>query len=230
MSAAHDVLHTGELLEMILINVDMHTLLLAKRVDRFWLESIKGTLKLQKKLFIVPATTKDIIELKMAEELPPGAARTTTGCHMVVKPGSRPPTSSDFSILNPLFSWRLRYRVAGCSRPSEDFVTAGKPHVTPSWHKMLATQPPQFELWIDPYPGGRELPGSALAGVIFEQSKLLNITFTQSVYEQWLDTNRLRPPPPHPPVRSIEDFWDVVKRERAEDMCQQGEEQDNVET
>lgn len=67
MKAAHDALHTAELLELILIGVDMRTLLVAQRVSRYWYESMKNSVRLQKKLFLIPATTKDIIELNIAK-------------------------------------------------------------------------------------------------------------------------------------------------------------------
>ncbi|KAK4494363.1 hypothetical protein PRZ48_014661 [Zasmidium cellare] len=50
-SATERTLHTTELLEQILLNLDYQTLLLSQRVNRQFKGTIDGSLKLQKKLF-----------------------------------------------------------------------------------------------------------------------------------------------------------------------------------
>lgn len=52
---AHAVFFVAELLENTLIDVDMKTLLLSQRVNRFWLQVIGNSQLLQKKLFFLPA-------------------------------------------------------------------------------------------------------------------------------------------------------------------------------
>lgn len=50
--AAEKVLQEPCLMEMILVEVDMKTLLLSQRVSKFWRTAIQDTTKLQKKLFL----------------------------------------------------------------------------------------------------------------------------------------------------------------------------------
>lgn len=50
--AAAKVLQEPCLMEMILVDVDMKTLLLSQRVSKFWQATIQNTNKLQKKLFL----------------------------------------------------------------------------------------------------------------------------------------------------------------------------------
>lgn len=65
--AATAVLETTEMLEHIMRFLDMKTLLLSQRVDRRWKATIKGSIMLQKKLFMRPATLEDVLELAVIE-------------------------------------------------------------------------------------------------------------------------------------------------------------------
>lgn len=51
---AHSVLHTTELLEAILLGLDMRTLLLSQRVNKTFGNVIKGSLDLQRVLWVIP--------------------------------------------------------------------------------------------------------------------------------------------------------------------------------
>ena len=78
-----------ELFEKILVFLDCKTLLLAQDVSAKWAQVIKGNTKLQKKLYLVPATFEEAIDLNMVNDdalvmfpnnrftLPPGTHEKT---------------------------------------------------------------------------------------------------------------------------------------------------------
>lgn len=67
-AAGAAVFDTTELLEMILVEVGMKTLLLARRVTRKWRDVIQQSDKLQKKLFLKPATLEEALALITGED------------------------------------------------------------------------------------------------------------------------------------------------------------------
>ena len=50
--AAQAVFETAELLEMVLMGIDAHTLLYTQRVNRFWRNTIQSSLALKRALFL----------------------------------------------------------------------------------------------------------------------------------------------------------------------------------
>lgn len=62
------VLQIVELLEQILLRLDMKTLLLAQRVHPQWKAVIAKSALLQKKLFLMPATRRELAKLNLVEE------------------------------------------------------------------------------------------------------------------------------------------------------------------
>lgn len=66
--AAHKVFGTVELLEKILVNLDMKTLLLSQRVNADFNTVITESSKCQKKLFFAPATRDEISSLNMVQD------------------------------------------------------------------------------------------------------------------------------------------------------------------
>lgn len=54
MSATTKTLNTAELLELILLELDMHTLLHCQRVSKFWQSSVELSQKLQRQLWLLP--------------------------------------------------------------------------------------------------------------------------------------------------------------------------------
>ncbi|KAK4619531.1 hypothetical protein CLAFUW4_11691 [Fulvia fulva] len=234
MTAVHDTLHTAELLEMILINVDMHTLLLAQRVSRYWSESIEGSMKLQKKLFLIPATSGDIIKLNIASNI----SQNSMVESMVVDSNLKAPTPSDVSVLNPLFDWeRTRFfatpSIPICTRPDRDNRDLSRHQVTPSWHKMVMTQPPQFELWTGQKRCNNEklIAGNTPAGRphFFRNVTEVGIMAPTRVYEQWGKEGQ-RGVLSWASVHSSAIFWEMVDKERALASSRQGEGDGGVES
>lgn len=136
MAAATATLDTGELLELILLNLDTKTLLLSQRVDRRWHYIIRHSKMLQKKLFLLPTNSFDeILELGLLDAskseryniLDATSQRSKQFLEQVV-------------ILNDLLfdttrEWKLRsVAFADPATRSGTFI--------PSWQRMLLTQPP----------------------------------------------------------------------------------------
>lgn len=65
--SAHKVFHIN-VFEYILLNVDNKTLLLSQRVDSHWKINITNSRLLQKKLFLLSATMKDLPRLNIVEQ------------------------------------------------------------------------------------------------------------------------------------------------------------------
>lgn len=63
--AGKDLVGIAELLEQILVNVDMRTILLSQRVNKHWNNVISGSTKLQKKLFFIQPTIDDAVKLNL---------------------------------------------------------------------------------------------------------------------------------------------------------------------
>ncbi|KAK5732888.1 hypothetical protein LTR17_010161 [Elasticomyces elasticus] len=61
------VLGTPELLEAILVGTDAKTLLLSQRVAAYWRDVIRGSISLQKKLFLRPASLEEALHLTKDE-------------------------------------------------------------------------------------------------------------------------------------------------------------------
>ncbi|RAH74694.1 uncharacterized protein BO66DRAFT_433803 [Aspergillus aculeatinus CBS 121060] len=57
-SHASTVFHTPEILKMILLDLDMLTLLISRRVCHTWNEMIKSSLRIQQALFYIPLESK----------------------------------------------------------------------------------------------------------------------------------------------------------------------------
>ncbi|KAK4619530.1 hypothetical protein CLAFUW4_11690 [Fulvia fulva] len=104
MTASDDTLHTAELLELILTNLDPRTLLLAQRMSTYWRDLIINSPPLQKKLFLRPATTQELFSLAIA---PPRNRRQAVDMIHLLQSGvlwkTTPPVSS-FAVLNPLLA------------------------------------------------------------------------------------------------------------------------------
>lgn len=146
MSAANKVLHTAELLEQILIGVtDMKTLLLAQRVDKFWSEVIPATKTLQKKLFFRPATFDELFSLCMIVPDPrldcSGENSADEELDRFVNTSGRSnysAPSNKYALLNPLICYdQLSINIPAAS------TVAPKGTMSPSWMRMLVTQPPE---------------------------------------------------------------------------------------
>ncbi|CZT16266.1 uncharacterized protein RCC_02108 [Ramularia collo-cygni] len=149
MSAAIQVLHTTELLEQILINVtDPKTLLLAQRVDKFWSEVIgKDSLKLQKKLFFEPATHEEVVSLCMIPTYDEIWAETCGKYNLYPFVHLKHLCNNRIEELSPSISFaRYNPLVIGdvLSLTLSDKLRApvGNGSVTPSWTRMLISQPP----------------------------------------------------------------------------------------
>lgn len=69
--ASTQVLGTTELLEMILLNVDMKTLLLSQRVSRSWQRLISTSIHLRRALFMEPVAcgTVSYVSIHLASEI-----------------------------------------------------------------------------------------------------------------------------------------------------------------
>lgn len=106
----------AEILESILISVDMKTILLSQRVNKFWHNVIGNSTKLQKKLFFLPATLEEAIDLMAADNKVINLTRdaqlfsgvTTWNLleeeQAVIKTGDEPSQSgpNNVMVLNPL--------------------------------------------------------------------------------------------------------------------------------
>ncbi|KAK4956537.1 hypothetical protein LTR10_006064 [Elasticomyces elasticus] len=149
-SAADKVFNIAELLEIILVNVtEIQTLLLGQRVNKMWLDITSKNKQLQQKLFMAPATRKEIIELGM---------KSSTVFHVISGGTGDPPNSwcdwpddTPYKLVmaNPLLfrhysrSWRYVAEV-DMSR----LVGAGQDIKPGSWQRMYTCMPPPQQLYL----------------------------------------------------------------------------------
>ena len=135
MSAVAAVFDTTELLESILTRLDTRTLLLAQRVERRWKQVISSSKPLLKKLFLLPTTTFDeILDYGFLD------VSDSEKYNILDSTSNRSKWLEQVVILNDLLfdttrEWKLR---------SVSFASPHAPQsdVTPSWKRMLLTQPP----------------------------------------------------------------------------------------
>lgn len=132
--AATAVLETTEMLENIMRFLDMKTLLLSQRVDKRWQATIKGSIMLQKKLFMLPATLGDVFELEMM-----GSRQDSQS---LVLPDTRRKAvtsnySSRYSVVNPLLFDSSKNENRPMFRHSLESTAAEG-----SWRDMQIGQPP----------------------------------------------------------------------------------------
>ncbi|KAK5725308.1 hypothetical protein LTR17_013071 [Elasticomyces elasticus] len=103
--AATRVLGIPELLEAILVRTDAKTLLLSQRVAPYWRDVIRGSISLQKKLFLRPASLEEALHLTKDE----------TG--QVVLTRQSPNGATVVAVLNPLLFTVKRF---ASSNPAVD--------------------------------------------------------------------------------------------------------------
>ncbi|KAK4902715.1 hypothetical protein LTR27_000654 [Elasticomyces elasticus] len=149
-SAADKVFSIAELLEMILVNIrDMQTLLLGQRVNKMWLAVTSKNKQLQQKLFMVPATGKEVMALNMPvyvniRDGPEGAqdlAQVPRALH--------DKTSRRVLVPNPLLfrhESNSVYHAVGVELSR--VVGAGRDVKPGSWQRMYATMPPPRSLYL----------------------------------------------------------------------------------
>ncbi|CAK4032770.1 hypothetical protein AC578_7593 [Lecanosticta acicola] len=135
MSAVTAVFDTTELLEAILSRVDTKTLLLAQRVEKRWQQVINNSKSLLKKLFFLPTNTfDDILDLGFLD------VADSEKYNILDSTSNRSKWLEQVVIMNDLLfdttrEWKLRsVAFASPHSPPSD--------VTPSWKRMLLTQPP----------------------------------------------------------------------------------------
>ncbi|KAK0730291.1 hypothetical protein B0H67DRAFT_561219 [Lasiosphaeris hirsuta] len=147
MSAiAHQVASTPELLEMILLELDMRTLITsAQRVDRNWSQTIKASPRLQQALYFAPARKPR----SRATQTPPYTQNPLLA--EVFSPFfSKPPRRTDTTW--PGFYRRLA--LAKKTRGKKKNSKAERPRqaafmrADASWRHMLVTQPPIAKLAV----------------------------------------------------------------------------------
>lgn len=134
-TATRKVLGAQELLEQILINMDVRTLLLAQRVDRRWNATIVSSSDLQIKLFFKPATFEQAKNICMNMD------------SIVI-------ARSEYYIPNPLVLGRIDH---GEDQNATFLIQAAvidtrdsSPSAAGSWSRMLVTQPPYNAFYIEP--------------------------------------------------------------------------------
>lgn len=66
--AGSKIVNTTELLEKILIDVDMRTLLFSQRINKQFKAVVLGSIKLQKKLFFIRPTFNEAVELGIVND------------------------------------------------------------------------------------------------------------------------------------------------------------------
>ncbi|KAK5718419.1 hypothetical protein LTR15_008146 [Elasticomyces elasticus] len=149
-SAADKVLNIAELLEMILVNVrDMQTILLGQRVNRLWLAVTSKNKQLQQKLFMVPATGKDVIALNIPVHVnirngPEGAQDLTE-----VPRALHDKTSRRVLVPNPLiFRHKLNSVYHAVGMELSRLVGAERDVKPGSWQRMYATMPRPRSLYL----------------------------------------------------------------------------------
>ncbi|KAK3624914.1 hypothetical protein LTR56_020728 [Elasticomyces elasticus] len=149
-SAADKVFNIAELLEMILVNVgDMQTLLLGQRVNRMWLEVTSKNKQLQQKLFMAPATGKEVIALNIPVHV--NIRNGTEGAQDLaeVPKALHDKTSRRVLVSNPLiFRHKLNSVYHAVGVELSRLVGAGRDVKPGSWQRMYATMPPPRSLYL----------------------------------------------------------------------------------
>lgn len=165
MAAATATLDTGELLELILLNLDTRTLLLSQRVDRRWHYIIRHSKMLQKKLFLLPTNTFDeILELGLLDAakseryniLDATSHRSKQFLeHIVILNDLLFDTTREWKLRNVAFADPAKRSGSNSNSNNNSNNNHDHPHNTtnnntntntmtfiPSWQRMLLTQPP----------------------------------------------------------------------------------------
>ena len=172
--ASQDAFHTPELLELMLIEVDMRTLLLSQRVSKYWQELITNSTKLKKKLFLVPATSNELVTLSIAPQPKSSTTLDERPTMAVVSTSSQtsgPPSSVYFAALNPLMFWQGSLLLRTCAWIRGSKTTGRIPQriaLKPSWRQMLIMQPPSFEIIAGDPHTQRTCPAGTTLGEAFD--------------------------------------------------------------
>lgn len=128
---AHRLFYLPEMLEAILLNLDMHTLLMSARVCYTWNDLIKNSRKIQQALFYIPVDP--------------------------LAPGQR--SVKNPLVVKKIWFDFIRRRIAACTRPAGFICMRQMPPVTEelervysrpeaSWRRMLLQQPPNSTLYF----------------------------------------------------------------------------------
>lgn len=137
---AHAVFFVPELLEKILLAVDMKTLLLSQRVNKFWNQTINNSTLLQKKLFFLPASLDEAINLTAPYQLST-LPKTVDSNKLKESPwvwlekemSRKSPAPSHVIVLNPMLFGHTTDRFRICNLRN----LLNKQHkVTGSWQRM----------------------------------------------------------------------------------------------
>ena len=206
MTASHDVLNTAELLELILANLDIRKLLSVQSVSTYWRDLIANSITLQRKLFMKPATSKDLISLDIAPAR--GVVRLPMQAPDMLHSSIDEPTSQDFAVLHPLLTWHGSPDYLGntwAPRPGASSVGQQRTSVTPSWRKMLAMQPPLFKVSVIGGSDEATYPAGTTLGQMFD-------AFDES-QRGWIRGDI----EPHGSCASSSKFWEVVDMENPKD-------------
>lgn len=179
------------ILENVLRYLDFKTLLLAQRVSSVFKEAISCK-NLQKKLFFIPATFEEMIQLHMFEDA------TAPPDYTILQ--FRPAISNlDNAILravefkahaapNP-FMFKRAFESCGMILLSERYLgKAGslqeRPVAVPSWQRMMVSQPPPSRIYVGPH-GSKTYTRSLEGSVTFER-----ILQTMAEKVHYFNTNR----------------------------------------
>lgn len=168
-SSVEAVFATGELLEIILLDIDIYTLLIsAPRVCRQWHHVISSSLPLQQKLFFLPSHRDDIHSPEttqrqnpfLQKQFPPwfsGTSNSTSHSSDLTNPTA----SHTFHL--PLYATFLRLPlfVTGLTTPQNPFL-----HPSASWRRMLTSQPPSYTIAVCKLQGRSTVAKAAAARVV----------------------------------------------------------------
>lgn len=167
-SPAEAVFATGELLEIILLDIDTHTLLVsAPRVCRQWHHVISSSLPLQQSLFFLPSHARDISSPGarqqqqnplLRKQFPPWFSSASPS----ESADAADPMPSSFLHL-PLYAtfFCLPLFVAGTSSPQNPFL-----YPCASWRRMLTSQPPSYTIAVCKLQGCSTVGSAAAARVV----------------------------------------------------------------
>ena len=138
MSAAHQVLSTAELLELILTKLRPHDLLNAQQVSYLWSSVIISSKSIQKALYLLPDTANSSYYIDMFTNTPspqvnPLFVQRFVQASALYALRSINPTVSFFGV-DP----QVKTRTAAFDDPDA------------SWRNMLLFQPPVQQAWLKP--------------------------------------------------------------------------------
>ncbi|KAK4495594.1 hypothetical protein PRZ48_012862 [Zasmidium cellare] len=130
------LLQTPELFELILLHLDTRTLLLSQRVSSYWSHFIRTSKPLQRKLFFLPTTTfTDLSALHLL------STTDSEKFNILDATSNRCKWLQQIVVLNDLlFDTTREWRLRSVSYADPSIQPNGG--VTPSWKRMLLTQPP----------------------------------------------------------------------------------------